>query len=75
VEFRKPADGRQEVVEVVGNASRKPADRLHLLSLGQLCLALTSRDWDAHVLLPAIHQGAPNILSLPASELRLHGPR
>ena len=30
VEFGEPADGRQEVVEVVGHAAREPPDRLHL---------------------------------------------
>ncbi len=35
-----PADRREQVVEVVGNAPRQPADTLHLLRLEQLCFEL-----------------------------------
>ena len=39
-EIRVAGDGREDVVEVVGNAARQAADRFHLLGLAQLLLEL-----------------------------------
>jgi hypothetical protein len=42
-----PQDDGQKVVEIVRDAARKPSDRLHLLELPELDLALVQRPLDA----------------------------
>ena len=50
-------DHRQQVVEVVRDAAGEPADRLHLLRLAELLLALAQRVLGAAPLVERVFQG------------------
>jgi hypothetical protein len=81
-ELRVPDDPREEIVQVVGDASRQRPERLHLLSLQELHLEPrvlflrdpTLRDVRRHVdpHVPVVHPArSPGVMEVPLPQLRV----